>query len=104
MRTLSNSRNASCRSCVAPQIVSKKRKFFCASFRSVSIDHGLANSALHFLSLAAQHRRLIRHAHGLQVHVGIKSRGVRASEFLEERLFIAAVSDVIANVICIRES
>ena len=82
----------------------EEAEMFLRKLGSISIDHCLANSALHFLGLAPQHRRLIRHAHGFQVHVGIKSRRVRASEFLEERLFIAAVSDVIANVICVRES
>ena len=88
---------------MAPQIVSKKRKFFCSKFRPVSINDCLANSALHFLSLAAQHRRLIRYADGLQMHVGIKARRMRAFEFFEERLFVAAVPDVIANVIGIRQ-
>ena len=71
--------------------------------RSVAIDDRLPNSPLHFFGLAAQHRGLIRHADRLQMHVGIEPGRMRALEFLEERLLVAAVPDVIANVIGIGE-
>src|SRR5207248_1576352 len=71
---------------------------------SGAVEHCLANSTLHFLTLTAQHCRLIRHAYSFQVHIRIKSRRVRAFKFLEERLFVAATSDIIANVICVPKS
>ena len=84
--------------------MSKKRKFFAASSGSVAIGDRLSNAPLHFLRLAAQHRGLVGHADRLQVHVGIETGRIGASEFLQERLLVAAVPDVIANVIGIGES
>ena len=72
-------------------------------FRSVAIDDGLANAPLHFLGLAAQHRGLVRHADRLQMQIGIEPGRMRVAEFFEERLLVAAVADVIANVIGVRQ-
>ena len=82
----------------------EETEIFLRKLGSVSIDHCLPNATLHFLGLAAQHRGLICYANGLQMHVGIESGRMRAFEFLEERVFVAAVPDIIANVIGIRES
>ena len=54
-------------------MVSKKRKFFAASFRAIAIDDRLSDASLHFLGLAAQHRGLIGHADRLQMHIGIEA-------------------------------
>ena len=71
--------------------------------RAVAIDDRLPNAALHFLGLAAQHRRLIGHADRLQMHIGIEAGRMRLAEFFEKRLLVAAVPDVIANVIGLGE-
>ena len=60
-------------------------------------------AALHFFSFAAQHRGLIRHTDRFQMHIGIEPGRMCAFEFFEKRLFVAAVPDVVANVIGICE-
>jgi len=58
-RHLSSSRSASWRSCVAPQMVSKRTELFVVIPAPSAIDNRLPNPSLHLLRLAAQHRRLI---------------------------------------------
>ena len=59
---------------------------------------------MHFLGFAAQHRGLIRDADGLQMNVRIEPLRIGAFEFLQELGFVAAVQDVIADVIGFRQS
>ena len=54
---------------------------------------------MHFLGLAAQHGGLIGDADRSQVNIGIKPGRVSALEFLQKSLLVAAVPDVIANVV-----
>ena len=61
--------------------------------------HGGLEAALHFLGFAAQHGGLVGHADGLQMQVGIEAGGIRAFELLQKFLLVAAVQDVIADVI-----
>ena len=79
-------------------------KILRGQLRPVAIDDRLPNPPLHFFRLAAQHRRLVRHAHRLQMHIGIEPGRIRAFELFEERLLVAAMPDVIANVIGVGES
>ena len=72
-------------------------------FRAVAIEDGLSNAALHFFGFAAQHRRLVGDADRLQMQIGIEPGRMRAAEFFQKRLLVAAVPDVIANVIGLRE-
>ena len=58
---------------------------------------------MNLLGLAAQHGGLIRHPHGLQVQVRIKSGGVCALEFFQEFLFVPAFQNEIADVIGFRQ-
>ena len=81
---------------MAPQIVSKNRKFF-------AIEDRLADSPLHFLGFAAQHRRLVRDPDRFQVNIRIEPRRMCVLEMFEKRLFVAAVADVIADIIGILE-
>jgi len=67
--------------------------------RPISIDNGSLNSPLHLLGFTAQHCGLICHTDSLQVHVGIEPRRMRAFELFQERLFVATVPDVFANII-----
>src|SRR5262245_46815516 len=82
----------------------KEAEIFFSDLWSVSINHRLANSALHFLGLATQHRCLVSNAHSLEMHVRVETWRMLAIESFPERLFVAAVPDVIANVIGICES
>ena len=63
----------------------------------------LSDPPLHFLGFAPQHRRLVGHADRSQMHIGIKAGRVGAAEFVQKRLFVAAVPDVIANIIGVGE-
>ena len=84
-------------------MVSKKSEILRRFFRTITIDDRLPYPSLHFLGLAAQHRRLIGHADRFQMHIGIEAGGVRTAEFVEKLLLVAAVPDVIADVIGIGE-
>ena len=88
-------KSASCRSCVAPQIVSKKRKFAVAVPRA----DRRSNSRLDFLGLAPQHCRLVRHADALKMDVGIKAGRMRTLKMPEKGGLVSAVADIIANTI-----
>src|SRR6476620_11212704 len=77
----------------------KAPEIFLSKFRPVSINDCLTNSALHFLSLPAQHCRLISYTNGLQVRVWIEAWRMRALKSFQERLSISTAPDVIANVI-----
>ncbi len=66
---------------------------------TVTLFHGVSEPPLHVLGFAAQHRGLVGHANGLQMHIRVKARRISAAEFLEKLLFVAAVHDVIADVI-----
>jgi len=65
-------RNASDVPALAPQIVSKKRKFFAAQLRPISIRDRLPVAA-HFPQFPTQHCRLVGHADRLQMHVRIEA-------------------------------
>ena len=80
-------------------MVSKKRKVFRGHLRAVAIGDRFLDAALHLLRLAAQHGGLIGHADRSQVNIGIKPGRVSAAELVQESLLVAAVPDVIANVI-----
>jgi len=84
------SRRRSCR---------RNGNFVFGKLGSVSIDNRLSNSPLHLLSFAAQHGGLVCHANSLQMHVRIEPGRMGTFEFFQERLFMAAVADVVANVI-----
>src|SRR5204862_6361478 len=71
--------------------------------RTVAIENRLTHSSLHFFGLATQHRGLIGHADGFQMYIGIEPGGVRTAELVEKLLLVAAVPDVIADVISIGE-
>src|SRR5947209_4573231 len=88
-------------SCATNRI--EETKIFLCSLKSIAIKNRLANSPLHFFSLTPEHRRLICHTDGLQMHVRVEPRRMRSFELLEERLLVATVSDVIANVISVRK-
>ncbi len=68
-------------------------------FGAIPLRHCGADAALNFLGLTAQHCRLIRHTNLNQMRVGIKSVGIRASEFFQELLLVAALDDIFANLI-----
>ena len=70
---------------------------------AVAVDHGLLEAALHFLGLALHHRGLVGHADGDEMLVGIEAGRIGALEFLEEFVLVAALADVIADVIGLRE-
>jgi hypothetical protein len=65
--------------------------------------NGLPNAPLHFFGFPAQHGRLICYTDSLQMHVGSNPANARL-ELVEERVFVAAVPDIVANVIGIGES
>ena len=79
--------------------MSKKRKLFVPQLGTVAIENGLADAALHFLGFAAQHRCLIGDTDRFQMQIGIEAGRMRVAEFFQKRLLVAAVADVIANVI-----
>src|SRR4029077_12022788 len=81
----------------------EKSKILLRKLGPVSIDNRPSNAPLHFFRFAAEHGGLICDANGLQMHVGIEPRWIGPLELLEERLFVAAVPDVIANVIGVGE-
>ena len=64
-----------------------------------ALDHGVLDAALHFLGFAAEHGGLVGDADGLQVDVRIEAGGISAFESLQKFLFVAAVEDVVADVI-----
>ena len=68
-----------------------------------AFDHGRAQATLNLLGFTAQHGGLVRHAHRFQVQVGIKARGVRAFESYEKPGLIAALKDVVADVVRVRQ-
>ncbi len=70
---------------------------------AVPVDHGPLEAVLHFLGLAFHHRGLVGHADGDQVLVGIEPGRVSALELLEEFLLVAALADVVADVIGFRQ-
>src|SRR5207248_1338735 len=69
--------------------------------RTVALENHLTHSSLHFFGFATQHRGLIGHADGFQMHIGIKAGGVRTAELIEKLLLVTAIPDVIADVISI---
>ena len=66
---------------------------------AVLLDHGRFEAALHFLGFATQHGGLVGHADGVQDGVGVKTGGIGALELLEELLLVAAIQDVVADVV-----
>lgn len=81
----------------------EESEIFIGIFHAVFFLHGGLETPLHFLSFTAQHRGLIRHANREQVHVRIKPGGISTLKFFQELVFVAAVQDVIADVIRLRE-
>ena len=69
--------SASCRSCVAPQIVSKKRKCLVEVGLAEFLSHGRLEPALDLLGFASQHGGLVGDADGLQMDIRIKAFGDR---------------------------
>src|SRR6185437_1337803 len=70
---------------------------------AIFLNHGVLDAALDFLGFAAEHGGLIGDADGLEMLIGIEPRGVGAFEFFEEFVFVAAVQNVVTNVIGFRE-
>jgi len=66
---------------------------------AVLLRDGAAQAALHFLRFAPQHGRLVGHADGPEVNVGVKSFRAGALELFEEGGLVAALQDVIADVV-----
>ena len=64
-----------------------------------SVLNRLLDATLHFLSLPAHHRGLVGHAHRLQVQVGVESGRVCSRKFLEKLLPVAALADVLTDVV-----
>src|SRR5215475_15267624 len=58
----------------------KESEIFFSKLRSVSINYRLANSPLHFLGLATQHRCLVSDTQSLEMHVGVEAWRMRAFE------------------------
>ena len=71
--------------------------------RRTSVSMARLQPALHFLGFAAEHGGLVGHADGLQMHIGIESFRIGAFELFQKLRFVAAVDDVIADVIGFRE-
>ena len=69
----------------------------------VFLDHGPPKAVLHFLGFASEHRGLISHADRLQVNVRIEALRISAFELFQELLLVAAVQNVVANVIGLGE-
>src|SRR5204863_7193471 len=67
------------------------------------IDSGLPDEAWQLFRNATQHSIPISYADSVKMHIRIESRRMRAFEFFQERLPVAAVPDVVANVIGIRK-
>ncbi len=65
----------------------------------VTVRHGLLKTMLHFFRFIFHHRRLVGHADGNKMLVGIEAGRISALEFLQEFLLVAAVADVFADVI-----
>ena len=80
-------------------MVSALRKWLSRVLAAVAVDHGLLEAALHFLGLALHHGGLVGDADGDEVLVGIEAGRVGALELLEELLLVAALADVVADVI-----
>src|SRR5438067_12775439 len=59
--------------------------------RTIAIENCLAHSSLHFLSLPAQHRGLIRYADSFPMHIRIEPGGVCTAELVEELLLVPDV-------------
>src|SRR5438046_1606308 len=70
---------------------------------AVLVFHRAPDSALDFFGLAAEHRRLIRNADGLQMDVRVKTRRVSAFELFQKRLLVAAIQNVVADAIRLGE-
>ena len=84
-------------------MVSKKRKFLRPVRRAVAIDDRLSNAALHFLRLAAQHRGLVGHADAFADAGRDRNPANALRGIFQERLLVAAVPDVIADIIGVGE-
>ena len=70
---------------------------------AVLLFHRAPDPALDFLCLAAEHRRLIRNADGLQMDVRVKTRRVSAFELFQKLLLLAAIQNVVADAIRLGE-
>jgi hypothetical protein len=66
---------------------------------AVASGDGATDAALDLFGLAAEHGGLVGDADCLEVDIGVEAIGIGALEFLEKLLFVAAVDDVIADVI-----
>ena len=75
---------ASCRSCVALQIVSKARNRAVELLVAVAVAHGAAEHLADLQRLRAQHRRLVGAADPLEMQVGIEPGGDGALEGRQE--------------------
>ena len=64
-----------------------------------SVFDRLFDAALHLFGLSAHHRGLVGHAHRLQVQVGVESGRVCSRKFLEKLLPVAALADVLTDVV-----
>ena len=81
----------------------KEPEVFSRQLGSVPVNNGALNPSLYFLCFPPQHGGLICDAHSSQMHVGIESDRMRTLELFEECLLVAAVADVFANVVGIRQ-
>src|SRR5690606_14467013 len=66
-------------------------------------SHGALQPPLHFLGLASEHRGLVRDTDRLEMNIRIEPGGVSAFELLQELLLVAAIHDVIADVVGLRQ-
>ena len=81
----------------------KEPEVFFRQLRSIPVNNGALNSSLYLLRFPAEHRGLICDTHRSEMHVGIEPKRMRALELFEERLLVAAVPDVFANVVGVRQ-
>ena len=93
----SRATTASCRSCVALQIVSNARNTLGQLRLAVPFPHRRAEHLADLQRFGLEHRRLIGQPMRCQVDVGIEAGRHRVPEAIEKGAAIAAVSDVAAD-------
>ena len=91
---------ASCRSCVALQIVSKARNRSGQRRHAVPIGHRLPHRLGNLERLRREHRRLVRQADARKVAVGVEPGGGGVGKAREEVGAVAVAADVIAHRVC----
>lgn len=77
---------------------------FVGEFGAVSIDDGLLDAPLQLFRFALHHGGLVGDTDVSEVEVGVETFGVCAFEFFKEGCFVAAVADVLAEIVGVCES